>query len=84
VAVPAEAALDTAALHGLVARHHVLGVAGKQVPVVGQAVGEGRAVVEDELVGSVHSRVTVLDAGDEGLVRSPVVEHLALKGWKVR
>ena len=50
VAVPAEAPLDPAAAHGLVARHHVLDVAGEQVAVVRQAVGERRAVVEDVLV----------------------------------
>ena len=50
VAVPAEAPLDPAAPHGLVAGDDVLDVAGQQVAVVGQAVGEGRAVVEDVLV----------------------------------
>ena len=54
VAVPAEPALDPAAAHGLVAGHHVLDVAGQQVAVVRQAVGERRAVVEDVLVGAVH------------------------------
>ena len=53
VAVPAEAALDPPATHGLVARHDVLDVAGQQVPVVGQPVRERRAVVEDVLVGPV-------------------------------
>ena len=52
VAVPAEAALDPATAHGLEARHDVLDVAGQQVAVVRQAVGEGRSVVEDELVRS--------------------------------
>jgi hypothetical protein len=50
VAVPAEAALDALAAHGLVAGDDVLDVAGQQVAVVRQAVGEGRAVVEDVLV----------------------------------
>ena len=53
VGVPAEAALDAAAAHRLVAGDDVLDVAGEQVAVVRQAVGEGRAVVEDELVGAV-------------------------------
>ena len=50
VAVPAEAALDVAPAHRLVARHDVLDEAGGDVPVVRQAVGEGRAVVEHEFV----------------------------------
>ena len=49
VAIPAEAALDHLAAHGLVARHEVLHEAGDDVPVVRQAVGERRPVVEDEL-----------------------------------
>ena len=40
---------------GLVAAHEVLGVAGQEVAVVRQAVGEGRAVVEDELVADPSS-----------------------------
>ena len=51
VAVPAEPALDPVAAHGLVAGDHVLHVAGEQVAVVGEAVGERRTVVEDVLVG---------------------------------
>ena len=50
VGVPAEAALDPLAAHRLVARDQVLDVAGEQVAVVRQPVGERRAVVEDELV----------------------------------
>ncbi len=50
VGVPAEAALHAAAALGLVAAHEVFGVAGQEVAVVRQAVGEGRAVVEDEFV----------------------------------
>ncbi len=56
VGVPAEAALDVPPAHGPVARHDVLDVAGEQVAVVRQAVGEGRAVVEDELVAAVVAR----------------------------
>ncbi len=56
VAVPAEPALDVAAAHGLVPRHDVLDVAGEQVAVVRQAVGERWAVVEDELVRAVGRR----------------------------
>ena len=75
VGVPAEAALDPSAAHGLVARDQVLDVAGQQVAVVGQAVGERRAVVEHELVGAVLARVALLDAGPEGVVGLPVGQH---------
>ena len=61
VAVPAEAPLDPAAAHGLVARDGVLDEAGQQVAVVRQAVGERRAVVEDELVVAVDAGVTLFD-----------------------
>ena len=62
VGVPAEAALDPLAAHRLVARDEVLDVAGQQVAVVRQAVGERRAVVEDELVVAVGAGVALLDA----------------------
>ena len=63
VAVPAEAALH-AALHGPVAGDDVLDGAGQQVAVMGQAGGEGRAVVEDELVAAVLAgRVLLHQAG---------------------
>ena len=60
VGVPAEPALDAPAAHGLVARDDVLDVAGQQVAVVRQAVGERRAVVEDELVAAVRDTVQLL------------------------
>ena len=53
VGVPAEATLDPAPAHRLVARDEVLDVAGEQVAVVREPVGERRAVVEDELVVAV-------------------------------
>ena len=72
VGVPAEAALDVLAAHRLVAGDDVLDVAGQQVAVVRQAVGEGRAVVEDELVGAVDTGRALLDRGEEGVVLRPV------------
>ena len=72
--VPTEATLDLVATLGLVAGDEVLGVAGEQVAVVGQAVGEGRAVVEDELVFAVFACGAVLDGCGEGAVLLPVVE----------
>ena len=75
VGVPPEAALDAPAAHRLVAGDDVLDVAGEQVPVVRQAVGEGRAVVEDELVGAVLPRRPVGDRRSEGVVGRPAGEH---------
>ena len=74
VGVPTEATLDLVAALGLVACDEVLGVAGEQVAVVGQAVSEGRAVVEDELVFAVFACGAVLDGCGEGAVLLPVVE----------
>ena len=67
VGVPAEAALDLVAAHGAVPRHDVLDVAGQQMPVVRQAVGERRAVVEHVF----RCAVAALDAGAEGVVACP-------------
>ena len=75
VGVPAEAALDTLAAHRLVARDEVLDVAGQQVAVVRQAVGERRTVVEDELVLAALARVALVDGGLEGAVGGPVGQH---------
>jgi hypothetical protein len=47
VAVPAEAALDVFAPHGLVAGDDVFDGAGYEVPEVGESGGEGGAVVKD-------------------------------------
>ena len=77
VGVPAEAALDALAALSLVAPDGVLDVAGQQVAVVGQAVGEGRAVVEDELVAGL---IAVVDGGLEGAVGLPVGQDLLLDG----
>ena len=71
VRVPAEATLDAVALHGLVAAHHVLDVAGQEVTVVGQAVGERRAIVEHELVGAILAGVAHLNGLAEGVVARP-------------
>ena len=84
VGVPAEAALDLVAAHRLVARDQVLDVAGEQVAVVRQAVGEGRAVVEDELVAAVGAGVALLDARPEGVVGLPVRQHRLLDRREAR
>lgn len=49
VAVPAEAARDVVASHGLVARDDVLDGTGEDVAVVGQAGGKWGPIVEDVL-----------------------------------
>src|SRR5262249_36694040 len=58
----------------------VLDVAGDQVPVVRQPVGEGRPVVEHELI----VRRALPDRLAEGVAGVPVVQHLALERGKVR
>ena len=50
VSIPTETALDAVTLHGLVARNHVFGVTGKQMPIVRKTVGKRRTVVENEFV----------------------------------
>ena len=81
VAVPAEAAVDDVAAHRLVARDGVLDEAGQQVAVVRQAVGEGRAVIEDVLrrpLGlATHDRL------EERVLALPLVEDASLEGGEV-
>ena len=74
VGVPAEAALNAVSALGLVAGHQVLHVTGEQVAVVRQAVGEGRAVVEDKLVGAIFAGGPGVDGGLEGAVLVPVLQ----------
>ena len=80
VAVPAEPALHALSLHGAEPGHQVLDVAGDQVPVVRQPVGERRPVVEDELVVG----RALPDRLAEGVAGLPVVQHLALERGEVR
>ena len=80
VAIPAEPALHPAALHGAEPGYHVLDVAGDQVTVVRQPVGERRPVVEDELVVG----GTLPDRFAEGVVDVPVLKHLALERGEAR
>ncbi len=79
VAVPAETAFHPVPPHGLVSGNDVLDVSGQQVAVVGQAVGEGRTVVEDELVISgplVHRTF-------ESVLRLPAIQEAAFDRRKV-
>ena len=75
VGIPTEHAVDLAALHGLIARNHVLGVTGQQVAVVRQAVREGRAVEEHEFVLAMVAGGVAFDGLLEGVVLVPVVEN---------
>ena len=79
VAVPAEATGDLVAPHRLVAGDDILDVAGQEVSVVGQAVGEWRPVVERELdfVGAVVYR------GGKGALGRPALESPLLDGGEV-
>lgn len=63
------------ALHGLVARDDVLGIAGQQVAIVRQAVRKRRAVEEHEFVLAVIAGRTAFDGLLESVVLIPVVEH---------
>ena len=74
VGVPAEAAVHLLAAHGLEAREDVLGVAGQQVTVVREAVGERRPVVEHPL----GRALAVRDGGAERVVLLPEREDAGL------
>ena len=79
VTVPPETALHVGPPHGLVAGHHVLHVAGQEVAVVGQSVGERRTVVEHELV-RVAAVVFILLSGVAGVVRFGLVLYTYASG----
>ena len=80
VGVPAEAAIDLVAAHRAETRDDVLDETGQQVAVVGQTVGEGRAVVEDELLGA----LALGDRGAEGVVGPPELLDGVLERGQVR
>lgn len=68
MAVPAEAAGDVVAVHGLVAGDDILDGAGENVSVVRESGGERRAVVEDvfwEVLRALQLRLEGLDGGPE-------------------
>ena len=75
VRIPAEHAVDLAALHGLVARNHILGIAGQQMAIMRQTIGERRTVEENEFILAVISGWTTLDGLGEGIVLLPIVKH---------
>ena len=79
VAVPAEAAVHPVAPHGLVPGHDILHVAGEQVAVVRETVGEGRSVIENP--------VALGRPGPHRLLESslglPAGQHPLLDGRKI-
>ena len=78
MAVPAEAAGDVVAGHGLESRDDVLDGSGQDVAVVRETGGEGRAIVEDVL-GLV---LGASQLGLEGLDFGPVLQDLLLVLWE--
>src|SRR5678815_4446262 len=84
VAVPPKAAFDPATAHGLVPRHHVLHIAGEEMAIVREAVGERWSVVEHELVRTILSCRPMVDAGLERPIGAPIREHIALEFREAR
>lgn len=78
MAVPAEAARDVVAGHGLVASDDVLDCAGEDVAVVREAGGEGRAVVEDVLRHVLGEG----ELGFEGIDSGPEFENGVFLLWE--
>ena len=68
---PSRSGARPAALAWSGSGHHVLHEAGQQVAVMRKPVGEGRAVIEDELVRAVRAGLALLDRRLEGLVAPP-------------
>ena len=79
VAVPPEAPVHPVAPHGLVPGHDILDVAGEEVAVVGEPVGERRAVVEDPVPLGGPRRHRLL----EGPLGLPASQDPALDGRKI-
>lgn len=78
MAIPAEAASDVAAVHGLVAGDYVLDGTGEDVAIVREPRCEGRPVIEDVL-GLV---LGALQLGFECLGLPPQLKDLLLVVWK--
>src|SRR5262249_19092473 len=79
MAIPTEPPGDLATTHGLVPGDDVLDVAGRQMPVMWQAVCKRRTVVEYELVRTSADLVRPdRDGGRKCAVLRPLVDDLAL------
>ena len=79
VGVPAEAALNVVAPHGLVTGDHVLDGTGKKVTVMGQTGGKGRTVVKDVFVAA----FALFEGLVEDLIFFPEFEDLSFKFRKI-
>ena len=75
MSIPAEAAFYFMPALSLVTCYEVFRVTGEQVPVVRQAVCEGRTIVEDKFVIAVRPGFAVIDRCLEGSVFLPIVEY---------
>ena len=80
--IPAETTLYAVSLHRLEAGNHVFGIPGKQVTIVRQTIGEGRAVVKDELLGVFG--LALVNAGLKSAVFLPIGKHLLFEVRKAR
>jgi hypothetical protein len=85
MAIPAEAALNMAAPHGLIARDEILHESGREVSVVRKTVRERRTVIEDELERApVDQPRAILHGGIEDARALPVFEDGFLDCREVR
>ncbi len=82
MAIPAKAALDSLAAHGLIARHQVFDVSRHNVAIVGQSIGKRRAVVEDKFIAI--ARWPLLDTRLKNPLVFPELLNLFLNRRKVR
>ena len=80
--VPTKATLNAATLLGLEAAHGVFSVTSDQVAIVGQAVSERRAVIENELIVSIAAGRTVFNAGAESVILLPVSQDFFLNAGR--
>ena len=79
VGIPAEAAFNILAAHGLVTGDDVFDRTGEQVSVVGQTGSERRAVIEDEF----FSVFTLVEGFFESVIFLPQLQDLLLHRRKI-
>src|SRR5699024_6772071 len=72
VDVPTGTPVDTRATDGLIPGDDILDIAGEQVTVVRQTVGDRRTVIENVRVGAVGTGLTLYDTGLERSIRLPI------------
>ena len=78
VTIPTEAAVDLVAPHRLIAGDNIFHIAGQQVAMMRQSVGERWAVVEHELIV-----LALINRALEGTGLFPTIENLGLNSWEV-